>query len=116
MRKIFLAILILLVSITVSFAGSSPSIEDYTTIESMSNGVPVYSFSNIMYVYGQSPDFFPDIVRIVVLTWFSQIISGAVAGILTIGIIKIAFKTQNIGLFFFALRLQRYCLTVLLLP
>ena len=33
--------------------------EDFATIESISNGVPVYSFNNIMYVYGQSPDLCP---------------------------------------------------------
>ena len=36
-----------------------PKMEDFATIESISNGVPIYSFNNIMYVYGQSPDLCP---------------------------------------------------------
>jgi hypothetical protein len=39
-----------------------PSIEDYATIEGLCNGVPIYSFSNIMYVYGQGPDLRPGLV------------------------------------------------------
>jgi len=31
----------------------------YATVESICNGVPVYSFSNLVYVYGQSPDLYP---------------------------------------------------------
>ena len=38
----------------------SPAIEDYVTVEAICDGVPVYSFSNLIYVYGQSPDFYPD--------------------------------------------------------
>ena len=33
--------------------------EDYATVESVCNGVPVYSFSNLVYVYGVSPDLLP---------------------------------------------------------
>src|SRR5205085_1354943 len=36
-----------------------PSIEEYATIESYCNGFPVYSFSNIDYVYGVGPDLYP---------------------------------------------------------
>jgi len=39
-----------------------PRIEDYATIESRAGGVPVYSFSNLVYVYGQSPYLLPDAV------------------------------------------------------
>ena len=37
----------------------TPCIEDYATVESVCAGVPVYSFGNLVYVYGQSPDFYP---------------------------------------------------------
>jgi hypothetical protein len=40
-------------------AASSPRIEDYATIESMIGRVPVFSFGNLVYVYGQSPDLLP---------------------------------------------------------
>jgi len=40
-------------------AASSPGLEDYATIESMVGGVPVFSFGNLVYVYGQSPDLLP---------------------------------------------------------
>jgi len=36
-----------------------PTLEDYATVEAICNGVPVYSFDNIVYVYGQSPDLLP---------------------------------------------------------
>ena len=39
-----------------------PSIEDYATIEAHFDGVPVYSFGNITYVYGVSPDLLPGLV------------------------------------------------------
>jgi hypothetical protein len=39
-----------------------PKIEDYATIESVSNGVPVWSFSNLTYIYGVSPDLMPGIM------------------------------------------------------
>jgi heme/copper-type cytochrome/quinol oxidase subunit 2 len=39
-----------------------PSIEEYATIESTVSGVPVYSFSSIVYIYGVSPDILPGIV------------------------------------------------------
>ena len=39
-----------------------PKIEDYATIEAMCGGIPVYSFNNLIYIYGQSPDFYPDAV------------------------------------------------------
>jgi hypothetical protein len=38
-----------------------PRIEDYATIESISNGVPVWSFSNLVYIYGTAPDLVPDV-------------------------------------------------------
>ena len=38
------------------------SITDYASIEAVCDGVPVYSFSNLIYVYGQSPDFYPGAV------------------------------------------------------
>ena len=37
------------------------SIEDYASVESICDGVPVYSFNNLIYVYGQSPDFYPGV-------------------------------------------------------
>src|SRR5271165_981394 len=37
---------------------SQSKMEDFASIESISNGVPVYSFNNVMYVYGQSPDLY----------------------------------------------------------
>jgi hypothetical protein len=40
-------------------AASPPRIEDYATIEGMVGGVPVFSFGNLVYVYGQSPDLLP---------------------------------------------------------
>ena len=39
-----------------------PSIEDYATIEAICGGVPVYSFNHLIYIYGQSPDFYPSAV------------------------------------------------------
>ena len=36
-----------------------PSITDYATVEGMCGGVPIYSFNHLIYVYGQSPDFYP---------------------------------------------------------
>ena len=36
-----------------------PTLEDYATVEAICDGVPVYSFDNIVYVYGQSPDLLP---------------------------------------------------------
>ncbi len=39
-----------------------PRIEDYATIESTVGGVPVYSFGNLVYIYGQSPDLLPGAV------------------------------------------------------
>jgi len=39
-----------------------PKLEDYATIESVTNGVPVWSFSNLCYVYGVSPDLMPGVV------------------------------------------------------
>jgi hypothetical protein len=37
----------------------SPSIEEYASIEALSQGQPVYGFDYMMYVYGVSPDLFP---------------------------------------------------------
>jgi len=36
-----------------------PSIEDYASVEAICDGAPVHSFNNLIYVYGQSPDFYP---------------------------------------------------------
>ncbi len=47
---------------TPSAAASAPRIEDYATIESTVGGVPVFSFGNLVYVYGQSPDLLPGAV------------------------------------------------------
>ena len=38
-----------------------PVLEDYASVEAMCDGVPVYSFNHLVYVHGQSPDFYPDI-------------------------------------------------------
>lgn len=37
----------------------APQITDYATIEGVCDGAPIYSFGNIIYVYGQSPDLAP---------------------------------------------------------
>jgi len=37
----------------------NPPMEDYAAVEAVCEGVPVYSFSNLIYVYGQSPDLYP---------------------------------------------------------
>ena len=47
---------------SVASCAAEPSIEDYATVESVCNGVPVYSFSNIAYVYGAAPDLLPGVV------------------------------------------------------
>jgi len=39
-----------------------PGVEEYATIEAISNGVPVLSFSNLCYIYGQGPDLMPGLV------------------------------------------------------
>ena len=39
-----------------------PRIEDYATVESICNGAPVYSFNNIIYVHGESPELYPGVV------------------------------------------------------
>jgi hypothetical protein len=36
-----------------------PSAEEYATVEAITNGVPVWSFSNLCYIYGVSPDLMP---------------------------------------------------------
>ena len=36
-----------------------PRVEDYATMEGITNGVPVWSFSNLCYIYGVSPDLMP---------------------------------------------------------
>ena len=38
---------------------SMKSIEDYASMEAVCAGVPVYSFGNLIYVHGESPDFYP---------------------------------------------------------
>ena len=45
---------------TALFRGGRPTIEEYASIEAVSEGHPVYGFDYMMYVYGVSPDLFPD--------------------------------------------------------
>lgn len=33
-----------------------PGVQEYATLEAISNGVPVWSFSNLYYIYGGPPD------------------------------------------------------------
>ena len=39
-----------------------PGVEEYATLEAITNGVPVWSFSNLCYIYGGPPDLMPGIV------------------------------------------------------
>ena len=39
-----------------------PGVEEYATLEAISNGVPVWSFSNLCYIYGGPPDLIPGVV------------------------------------------------------
>ena len=39
------------------------SIEDYATVEAICDGAPVYSFNHLVYIYGQSPDLYPDVIN-----------------------------------------------------
>ena len=39
-----------------------PDITDYATVESSCDGVPVYSFHHLIYIYGQSPELVPGMV------------------------------------------------------
>ena len=41
---------------------ATPDWEDYATIESYCDGVPVYSLGNMCYIYGVSPDLLPGVV------------------------------------------------------
>jgi F5/8 type C domain len=41
------------------FEHDSPGIEEYASVEAVSQGYPVYGFDYMMYIYGVSPDFFP---------------------------------------------------------
>ena len=41
---------------------SQPGVEEYATLEAMANGAPVWSFSNLCYIYGASPDLMPGVV------------------------------------------------------
>jgi hypothetical protein len=45
---------------TAPLRGVRPTIEEYASIEAVSEGHPVYGFDYMMYVYGISPDLFPD--------------------------------------------------------
>ena len=36
-----------------------PAVEEYATMEAITNGVPVWSFSNLCYIYGEGPDLMP---------------------------------------------------------
>ena len=40
---------------------SMKSITNYASVEAICGGVPVYSFGNLIYIYGQSPDFYPGV-------------------------------------------------------
>ena len=35
-------------------------LEQYKTVEGMCGGVPIYSFNNIVYVYGEGPELYPE--------------------------------------------------------
>ena len=41
---------------------AQPGVEEYATMEAITNGVPVWSFSNLCYIYGASPDLMPGLV------------------------------------------------------
>ena len=43
-------------------SSQKPNILDYATIEAVCDGVPVYSFNHLIYLHGQSPDFYPDAI------------------------------------------------------
>src|ERR1051325_429979 len=36
-----------------------PNVEEYATLEAVTDGVPVWSFSNLCYIYGEGPDLMP---------------------------------------------------------
>ena len=38
-----------------------PTMENYASVEAICNGVPVYSFNHLVYVHGQSPEFYPGV-------------------------------------------------------
>lgn len=42
-------------------ASGAPNFEDYATIEAYCGGVPVYSIGDIAYIYGVSPDAYPQV-------------------------------------------------------
>ncbi len=41
---------------------AQPGVEEYATMEAITNGAPVWSFSNLCYIYGASPDLMPGLV------------------------------------------------------
>jgi hypothetical protein len=41
---------------------AQPGVEEYATMEAITNGVPVWSFSNLCYIYGAGPDLMPGLV------------------------------------------------------
>jgi len=41
--------------------GGEKKINDYATVEGICDGVPIFSFNHLTYVYGQSPDFYPGV-------------------------------------------------------
>ena len=41
-------------------ATKAPNFEDYASIEAYANGFPVYSLGNMAYIYGVSPDLYPE--------------------------------------------------------
>jgi len=40
---------------------AGPSVEEYATLEAIADGVPVWSFSNLCYIYGACPDLAPNL-------------------------------------------------------
>ena len=53
---------LVLLQMSQGLIANPPSFEDYATIEARTDGVPVYSLGNLTYIYGVSPDYFPDAV------------------------------------------------------
>ncbi len=43
-------------------AGAPPNFADYASVEAISNGEPVFSLDNMMYIYGVSPELMPGVV------------------------------------------------------
>jgi len=45
-----------------SRAPAQPRVEDYASVEAICNGVPIWSFSKLCYIYGLGPDLMPGVV------------------------------------------------------